>query len=185
MAKEKDKLFEHNYDGIHEYNNPLPGWWLILFILTIAWAILYFMYYHIIGAGMTTAQEYQAEMKEAGKTVKAASLVFSPDELTPKSDAQLLSTGKKVFTEKCVACHGASGEGGIGPNLTDDYWIHGGTFENILTTISNGVPEKGMLTWKNLLKKDEILDVASYIYTLYGTNPPNAKKPQGELFKRN
>ncbi|MCL5991313.1 MAG: c-type cytochrome [Bacteroidetes bacterium] len=185
MAKEKDILLKHNYDGIHEYDNPLPGWWLILFILTVVWGILYLMYYQVIGAGMTPVQEYQAEMKEAGKTVKAASLVFSKEELSPNTDAKLLAAGKKVFTEKCSACHGSMGEGGIGPNLTDDYWIHGGTMENILTTISNGVPEKGMLSWKTLLKKEEILDVAYYIYSLHGTNPPNMKKPQGELFQRN
>jgi cytochrome c oxidase cbb3-type subunit III len=96
------------------------------------------------------------------------------------SDAKVLAEGKEIFTGKCVACHGALGEGGVGPNLTDEYWLHGGTINDIFKTIKNGVPEKGMISWKATLKPNEIQSVSNYIASLAGTTPPNGKAPQGD-----
>ncbi|RMD98998.1 MAG: hypothetical protein D6814_06400 [Calditrichaeota bacterium] len=99
----------------------------------------------------------------------------------PLTDAESLTKGKKIFLQNCVKCHGVYGEGGIGPNLTDDYWIHGdGTINAIIHTIRNGVPVKGMIAWKNYLRPQQILEVGSYVLSLRGSNPPNAKAPQGK-----
>ncbi|MFA6571655.1 MAG: cbb3-type cytochrome c oxidase N-terminal domain-containing protein [Bacteroidota bacterium] len=188
MAKPTDELLDHSFDGIQEYNNPMPLWWIYLFILTIIWSFIYIFYYEISSIGDNSAQEYAKEMKIAEEKQLASigglstNMSFSQADLNPITETSGLDAGKAVFIKNCVACHGKFGEGGVGPNLTDDYWIHGGKFENIATTIMNGVPEKGMITWKTVLKKAEILQVASYILTLRGTNPPNAKAAQGQLF---
>ncbi len=188
MAKPTDELMDHSYDGIKEFNNPLPKWWLYLFLICILWAVLYMFYYHFAGMGDSQSAEYAKEMKAHEEMLLAknasgtADMILTKADLTVLTDKGSLEAGKEVFMKNCVSCHGKFGEGNVGPNLTDDYWIHGGTFENIATTIMNGVPEKGMITWKALLKKAEILKVASYIKTLKGTNPPNPKAPQGVLF---
>jgi mono/diheme cytochrome c family protein len=101
----------------------------------------------------------------------------------PLTDAAALTAGKNIFSTNCATCHGQAGEGGIGPNMTDDYWLHGGGINNIINTIENGVPVKGMIAWRGVLKSEQILQIASYLLTLKGTNPPNAKAPQGDLYK--
>lgn len=189
MAKPTDEILDHSYDGIKEFNNPLPRWWVYMFVLCVIWAILYMFYYHFASIGDSSAAEYAKEMKSyeemmIAKTGSAAGgMVLTKADLNPITDRTALDAGKLLYTKNCVSCHGNYGEGGVGPNMTDDYWIHGGSIENIATTIINGVPEKGMITWKTLLKKDEILKLANYIRTLKGTNPPNPKPPQGNLFK--
>ena len=109
-----------------------------------------------------------------------ASLDFSGYEVL--TDAESMHAGKEIYRKNCVACHGANGEGGIGPNVTDDYWIHGGSLADILKIISLGVPAKGMIPWRSTLKTDQIHQVASYMTSLVGTDPPNPKAPQGELY---
>lgn len=190
MAKKPmDVKLDHSYDGIEEFDNPLPPWWVNLFILTIIYAAGYIFYFHVQD-GPSQKQEYFAEMKAAenqkmiAEAKKGQGEGFKEGEtFTAFTGAAEIADGKAVFDKNCNTCHGKIGEGGIGPNLTDAYWIHGGQFNNIVGTIVNGFPEKGMISWKPILKKDEIIKVASYIASLQGSNPPNAKAPQGEMMK--
>ncbi len=187
MAKKKmkDELMDHDFDGIQELDNFLPPWWLYLFYFTIIWGIGYFLYYHVLEMGPLQEEEYALEMKQAEMQYGAPAAPTTPGAgeaaLTPLTDEASIASGKAIFLERCMPCHGQFGEGGIGPNLTDKYWLHGGKYSDIVNTITNGVPAKGMIAWGPVLKPEEIQQVASYILTLQGTNPPNAKAPQGEL----
>jgi len=186
MAKKriKDELLDHDYDGIQELDNSLPLWWLYLFIFTIIFGIGYLLYYHVFGWGDLQIAEYQKEMKKAEKLYQKAGVAESGaaaslPALKPFTDDSNIAAGKAIFETRCFPCHGKLGEGGVGPNLTDDYWLHGGKFSNIVNTITNGVPAKGMVSWKGVLSPEQIKQVGSFILTLKGTNPPNAKAPQG------
>lgn len=266
----KDVLLDHNYDGIRELDNQLPPWWLYLFYITIIFAVVYIIHYHVIGTGDLSHSEYMKEMDPDWKAQKtgilsalfynspfhtaedltprrriemalradaeakmsgqapelstsgmgfedlilAAMKVASPEELEklknafpeiwqkqqeqggpPEAAAEAaapavtyqaltdeasLSSGKSIFMANCATCHGQAGEGGIGPNMTDDYYLHGYGMTNTVNVITNGVPVKGMISWRGILSEKQILEVASYILTLRGTNPPNPKAPQGE-----
>lgn len=189
MSKEKDKLLDHIYDGIQEYDNPLPPWWLWLFILTVIWSVFYFFVYDVANISENKQiQLYEKEVSDFEKVKseggKAESLTLVDADFVVTTDAAVIDLGKQLYIKNCVACHMTNGEGGIGPNLTDNFWIHGGSFKEIALTIANGVPEKGMTTWKGILKKNEILAVANFVWSMNGTNPPNAKAPQGAEFKR-
>lgn len=295
MAKKKDILLEHEYDGIQELDNELPGWWLGLFYITIAISVVYLFYYHT-GIGPLQAEEYQMaidpEYKSERQILGSGLFYHSPfyaseADITPRQRALLalqagpdgifaqhlreylseydkdegtgfldkfeahigskaspdnlimeamlradeskraklkqafpdlwavatsgggalpaadfasattadvsaaepiaaltaagdLNSGSDIFKKNCVSCHLADGGGAIGPNLTDDYWIHGAGINNLVKIINSGVPSKGMITWRGVLKEKEILQVASYILTLHGTEPANPKSPQGE-----
>ena len=176
------ELLDHEYDGIRELDNKLPGWWVWLFNLTILFAAFYLVYYHVLGAGDLSAAEYRKEMKKSAQVKAAAMGKFEAGipALTPLKDAAILDTGKQIFLTRCAPCHRADGGGLVGPNLCDDYWIHGSNFVDTVNTIWNGVPVKGMITWKNYLNPDQIVSVASYIYTLRGTHPPNPKPPENQ-----
>ena len=261
MAKKKpvDELFHHDFDGIREYDNELPGWWKWLFYICIVFAVVYLAHYHVLGTGDLSRDEYMRELNpnysntldearggmfspyhspflsrgenlsprvraelrklsdatfeetlvramsradaqqleklktafpdvyktfESGGATAAGpgTAVAEPTLEAPLKDASALREGKMVFAAQCVSCHGKLGEGGIGPNMTDDYWIHGGEIADLIGIIRKGVPEKGMISWRNTLKPEQIDAVASYILVqLHGTNPPNAKAPQGTL----
>jgi cytochrome c oxidase cbb3-type subunit 3 len=173
-------LLDHEVDGIRELDNKLPRWWLWLFYATIIFSVIYMLYYHVLGAGDMMAAEYTKEMK-AGEAIKSTAMAAFEQNLAslqPSNDPQLLASGKATFLKLCAPCHRADGGGLVGPNLTDDYWIHGSNFVDNVMTIWNGVPQKGMVTWKGMLKPSEIIAVASYIYTLRGTKPPNPKPPE-------
>jgi cytochrome c oxidase cbb3-type subunit III len=175
-------LLDHEVDGIRELDNKLPRWWVWLFYCTIVFAVVYMVYYHVMGAGNLMAAEYTKEMT-AGNAIKQAAMTRFETEmptLEPSKDPEAVARGKKTFMTLCAPCHRPDGGGLVGPNLTDDYWIHGDKFSDNLKTIWNGVPEKGMITWKNMLKPNEIHEVASYIYTLRGTRPPNPKPPENQ-----
>ncbi len=189
MAKEpEDKLLDHNYDGILEYDNPLPPWWVALFIICVIWAAGYLMYYHVAGIGPSQSEEFAMEYQEYEQKqaeLMAANAGKGPEfdeNMVALDDEQSLAAGNKIFIEKCAACHGQSGEGMVGPNFADDYWIHGNRMVDVVKVIHQGVPSKGMISWKALLSKDEIEQVASYILTLHGTNPANPKAPQGDKY---
>jgi len=189
MSNEKDRLLDHIYDGIQEYDNPLPPWWVYLFIITIIWGVIYLFYYDVTGMGDGSIKQYKREVADFNKQMSSnganlANISLGKDDYVMKKDDNIIEAGKQIFLKNCVACHGQKGEGGIGPNLTDDYWIHGGEFQNVITTIFNGVPEKGMTSWKAVLNKQEIYSVACFVYNLNGSNPQNPKAPQGNLFKR-
>jgi cytochrome c oxidase cbb3-type subunit 3 len=175
-------LLDHEYDGIQEFDNKLPRWWVWLFYATIIFAVVYLCYYHVFGLGKLMAAEYADEMKR-GETIKTAAMSqfeASIPTLVPSQEPAILDTGRQIFTTRCAPCHRADGGGLVGPNLCDDYWIHGSKFSDNITTIWNGVPAKGMITWKNYLKPQDVYSVASYIYTLRGTHPPNPKPPENQ-----
>lgn len=175
-------LLDHEIDGIQELDNKLPLWWVWLFYLSIAFAIGYLVYYHVFRIGRLMAAEYEQEMKMGDQFKQAAMAKFESelDTLQPSKDAAVLSQGQQTFAKMCAPCHRPDGGGLVGPNLCDDYWIHGSQFKDNLRTIYNGVPAKGMVTWKGVLKPGEIYAVASYIYTLRGTHPPNPKPPENQ-----
>ena len=177
----KDELMGHDYDGITEYDNDLPPWWKYGFYLTIVFAFAYVGYYHVFNAGQLQTAEYAAEMQQAALLVSAdaddPNKVTTYVALTAPAD---LSAGKALFVTNCAPCHGANAEGKVGPNLTDEYWLHGGEINKVYKTIKFGVPSKGMVAWKGKLAGKQILQVASYIQSVQGTKPAGAKEPQGE-----
>ncbi|WP_245842491.1 c-type cytochrome [Pontibacter ummariensis] len=182
MGKVTDQIHSnHDFDGIQEYDNDLPPWWKYMFYVSIVFAIGYMLYYHVFYAGALQAEEYEIEMQQAA--LFAASAENDPNAVTnyePLTDAAALESGKSVFMTNCAACHGQEGQGTVGPNLTDEYWLHGGDVNDIFKTVKFGVPAKGMVPWQGKLSQDQILEVSSYILSLQGTNPANAKEPQGE-----
>lgn len=184
MNDPKDPLLlDHEADGIRELDNNLPRWWVWLFNLSIGFAVIYLVYYHVIGTGKIQAAEYTREM-EVGDKIKAVAVSRFEGTLTslqPLSDQVALAQGLQTFKTLCAPCHREDGGGLVGPNLTDDYWIHGSNFTDNLKVIWNGIPDKGMVTWKGVLKPADIHSVASYIYTLRGTKPPNPKLPENQL----
>ncbi len=180
---EESLLLDHNYDGIHELDHVLPRWWLGIFFATIIFAAWY-MGYYMSGRGPTPQQELVVAMKE----IEAMRPVTPPssegDEealLAAYKDPVKLKHGKEVFTGKCLACHGEKGQGVVGPNLTDDYWLHGkGTLKDIAAVVVTGVADKGMPPWGPILTADELKDVVAFVHSLHGTAPANPKAPQGE-----
>jgi len=171
------KLLDHEADGIRELDNNLPGWWVWLFYLCILYAVGYMGYYHVFKMGDLQAAEYEKE-RAAGEKIKGEAIgkfEASLATLMPSKDPAVLAQGLQTYTTLCAPCHRADGGGLVGPNLCDDYWIHGSNYVDNLKTIINGVPEKGMLTWRGVLKPGEIQAVASYIHTFRGTTPPNPK----------
>ncbi|WP_244535939.1 cbb3-type cytochrome c oxidase N-terminal domain-containing protein [Hymenobacter psychrotolerans] len=177
----RDELLDHDYDGIHEFDNDLPPWWKYSFYATILFAVAYVGYYHVAQAGPLQGAEYETEMRQAA-------LLVSPDADDPNklTTYQALATpadlseGKSIYASNCAACHGQSAEGKVGPNLTDEYWLHGGEVNHVYKTVKFGVTSKGMVAWKGKLSGKQILQVSSYILSLQGTKPAGAKEPQGE-----
>ncbi len=182
------KLMDHEADGIKELDNLLPRWWVWLFNITIIFAVFYLGYYHVFAKGdlATKGQqltEYEAE-KSVGEKIKNESIAkFEAGiaTLSPSGDAAVLANGKTLFVTYCAPCHRPDGGGLVGPNLCDDYWIHGSNYVDNVKTIINGVPAKGMLTWRGVLNPDQIKAVSSYIYTLRGSNPKNPKPPENTV----
>ena len=188
VEKEAEIMLDHNYDGITELDNHLPPWWKWLFYITIVWSIAYMIVYHVTDSLPLSDQEYQNEVTLAQEQ-KAKLLALKPavviDEnaLQYSNDEVLIQNGRKVYVTNCASCHLANGEGSIGPNLTDEYWIHGGSIKDIYVTIKNGVQEKGMIPWGPVLSAEQIRDVSFYIMSIRGTNPANPKPPQGTIYK--
>jgi cytochrome c oxidase cbb3-type subunit III len=186
IEKEQDIMIEHPHDGIYELDNQLPPWWVSMFYATIVFAVVYFAYYHYFDIGKGQIEEYKEEMRKgdilkAQEAERQANLV-NENSVVALTDKVALEQGKEIFIGKCAACHGQKGEGGVGPNMTDDYWLHGGDIKKVFTVVKNGVPEKGMIAWKDQLRAVDMQNVSSYILTLRGTNPPNPKAPQGEKY---
>ena len=186
IEEEKDIILDHNYDGIRELDNNLPPWWLYGFYGTILFGAIYLLRFHVFnGEGQYDELETEyaianAAIEEYNKTAKDL-VDFNTVELL--TDASSLASGKKVFETVCVACHKADGGGGIGPNLTDKYWILGGGIKNVFKTISEGGRDgKGMIAWKQSYKPAEIAQIASYVLTLQGTTPAEPKEPEGEIW---
>jgi cytochrome c oxidase cbb3-type subunit 3 len=187
IEREADVMLDHNYDGIRELDNSLPPWWVAMFYITIIIGVAYVGYYHVLDKGPLQAEEYAMEMEIAEKAkaafVAKQSNLVNENNVVALTDAADLEIGKSVYTSLCVACHGQLGEGGVGPNFADEYWIHGGSIKDIFKTIKYGVPEKGMIPWADQMSPADMHRVASFILTFKGTNPPNGKAPQGEIYK--
>ncbi|NDV43187.1 cbb3-type cytochrome c oxidase N-terminal domain-containing protein [Flagellimonas sediminis] len=186
IEKEGEIILDHNYDGIRELDNVLPPWWVYLFYGTMIFAVIYLVRFHIVG-DYDQKLEYEQEVAAAQLAIdeykKTAKDLVDVNTVEFLSDASDLSAGEKIFQGNCVACHMADGGGGIGPNLTDEYWILGGGIKNVFHTISEGGRDgKGMIAWKQSLKPAEIAQVASYVLTLGGTTPANPKEAQGDLW---
>ncbi len=185
VEQEAEIMLDHDYDGIHELDNNLPPWWIWGFYATIGYAAIYLIVF-ITGDALNTSVEYENEMAAAQEKVEAylATAANSVDEsnVVALTEGSALDAGAKIFAENCAACHLADGGGSVGPNLTDEYWIHGGGITNVFTTIKYGVPEKGMISWKEQLSPSKMQQVASYILTLQGTTPANPKAPEGEIW---
>lgn len=189
LEREEEVMTDHEYDGIKELDNKLPPWWVWMFNLSILFAVVYFSYYQVFNASdlPISIQEYNAEMAQAEEEIAAYKAKYGSgvDENTAVLivDEGRLANGKKIYTANCVSCHMDDGGGGIGPNFTDEYWLHGGSINDLFKTIKYGVITKGMIPWKDQLKPEEIEDVASYILTAFpGTTPANPKEPQGEIY---
>ncbi|MBS4036054.1 MAG: c-type cytochrome [Ignavibacterium sp.] len=183
IEKEAEVMLDHDYDGIKELDNRIPPWFSWLFYVTIIFSVWYMIHYHVLGTGKLQAEEYEAEVQLA--ELKRAELIRSgafinEETVTLLTEAADLQTGKAVYDANCVACHGQYGEGLVGPNLTDEYWIHGGGIKNVFKVTKYGVPAKGMIAWQSQLSPTQMQEVSSYIISLYGTNPPNPKAPEGE-----
>ena len=186
IEEEGEIIIDHNYDGIKELDNTLPPWWVYLFYATILFGAVYLVRFHIMG-DYTQAEEFEQEMEvarleieEYKKTAKDLVDVNTVELLTDASD---LSAGKTIFEANCAVCHMNDGGGGIGPNLTDEYWILGGGIKEVFNTVSEGGRDgKGMVSWKSILKPAEMAQVSSYLLTFVGTTPANPKAAEGELW---
>ena len=191
VAQEKEIEMDHSYDGIRELDNHLPPWWKWLFYGTIAWAVVYLIAFHLTDSLPLSQQEYQMELALADEQVKkyqASQPQAAIDEnaLEYTGDAATIENGKSVFmNNNCGGCHRNDGGGNtIGPNLTDEYWLHGGEIKNVFLTIKNGAVEKGMPAWGKSMSPKDVRDVTFFVMSLQGTNPPEPKGPQGEVFKQ-
>ncbi len=184
LSQEHDLVMAHSYDGIAELDNPAPPWFMGLFYGTIAIAVLYMISYHIVGSGDIMGTEYKQEMA-LGDQQREAYIAkvaggINENTVTRLVDAKGIGAGKVLFVQNCVVCHGANAEGKVGPNLTDAFWLHGGTVNRIFHTLTEGVPEKGMISWKKQLNPLQLQQLASYVMSLQGSNPAGAKAPQGD-----
>ena len=185
LDREAEVATDHNYDGIIELDNSLPPWWVYMFYGTIIFAITYMIYFTYFD-GPTQQMEYDTEVAQAiqkkNEFLKKTAALVDETSVLILTDATALAKGKSGYITKCAACHGMNGEGLVGPNLTDDYWIHGGGIKDIFKTIKYGWPEKGMISWESQITPMEMQQISSYIITLKGTKPANPKAPQGVIY---
>lgn len=178
------KPLEHTFDGIKELNNPIPPWLVYIWYLSVIFSVVYFVYYHIYGLGDLQDAEYERQMAEASKGVEQHKVESGQAAMVLMTSETDMASGEIIYKEKlCGTCHGQLGEGNaIGPNLTDKYWIHGNSIEEVYNVIYNGIATKGMTPYKDQLTDEKILQVGSYVLNkMQGSNPPNAKEAQGEL----
>ncbi|HEU4859772.1 MAG TPA: cbb3-type cytochrome c oxidase N-terminal domain-containing protein [Chitinophagaceae bacterium] len=187
IEREADVLLDHDYDGIKELDNALPPWWKWGFYFTIIVAVIYMFRFHVIKTGPTPLEEYDKEMRIAAAKMeefrKNNKETFDEKTVT-LADEKGIAEGRKIFSGTCLPCHGGNGEGNaVGPNLTDKYWLHGGSLGDVFKTITVGVPDKGMQAWGRTFSPADIRNISSFILSLQGSNPANAKAPQGNLYE--
>lgn len=182
IENEKDIMLDHDYDGIKELNNKLPGWWVNLFYITIIFGFIYMLRYYVIKSSPLQEEELKIELAAAEKSNNLNLAKITTENVTLLEDDNSLEEGKKIFNIVCSACHLSDGGGLIGPNLTDEYWISGGGIKNVFNTISNGGRTgKGMQAWKSSYTSEQIQKVASYVIHLQGTTPNNPKAKEGDI----
>lgn len=186
VEKEADILLDHDYDGIKELDNALPPWWKYGFYITVVVGIIYLFHFHVWGTGKNPDQEYGEQMAEGQRLeeqYKARTKDIVDENNLTLADADGIVAGKALYTQSCVACHAPDGGGGIGPNLTDNYWIHGGKLSEIYKTIKIGYPEKGMQSWQSMYSPVQMRNLASFVQSLKGAKTANPKEPQGDLMQ--
>ena len=177
----REKLItDHEYDGIRELDNDLPPWWKYLFYITILFALVFFLVYHVFKMGDHQEALYEKEMAAAAEMYKSTGPSIDATTAVVIDDEAGLADGKETYDKICSVCHGKYGEGLIGPNFTDEYFIHGGTIGDMYTIVITGVIEKGMISYKDQLSPEKIQNVLSYIISLQGTDPANQKAPEGD-----
>ncbi|MDG1729203.1 MAG: cbb3-type cytochrome c oxidase N-terminal domain-containing protein [Algibacter sp.] len=186
IEEEGEIILDHNYDGIKELDNNLPPWWVYSFYISIIFAAVYLLRFHVFD-GYSQIDELETELADARIALeeykKTAKDLVDINTVTVLTDAADIKAGQSVFETNCVACHMADGGGGIGPNLTDDHWILGGGIKNVFKTVSEGGRSgKGMIAWKAQLKPAQMAQVSSYVLTLQGTTPANPKAPEGDIW---
>lgn len=189
IEDEKQLLLDHDYDGIKELDNNLPPWWVYLFYICIFFGAVYMVRYELMD-GNTQEDEFQREMAlakiQVEEYLKTAPDLMDENTVTLLTDEASLKEGKEIYTMYCAACHRADGGGQIGPNLTDDYWILGGDLKSIFKTVTQGGRDgKGMVAWKGVITSKEVQKVSSYIISINGSNPANAKVAEGDLVAKN
>ena len=187
IEKEAEQLIDHDYDGIQELDNGMPPMLKYIFIATILFAVYYWTDYHVAKTSPLMIAEYEAQIEQGEQDrleyIKKAGASVDENTVTLLADASMIAGGEKIYAQNCVACHGDKGQGGVGPNLTDPYWIHGGDIQSIFKTVKYGVPEKGMRSWQSEIKPADMQAVVSYIMTAFGNkNVAGGKAPQGELY---
>lgn len=175
----------HDFDGIRELDNRIPPWFNYLFVGTVFFAFIYMLDYHVLKISPLSGSEYVAEV-QAAEIQKRIALAtdgeIDENALMALSDETSLKSGAENYQKYCVSCHGAQGGGLVGPNLTDQYWIHGGSVRNVYTIIKAGVPAKGMISWELVFSQKQMQQIASFVLSLQGTNPPGGKSPEGALY---
>jgi cytochrome c oxidase cbb3-type subunit 3 len=182
---DESKLMHHSYDGIREYDNPLPAWWRMIFVGSIVFAVFYGLYFHVVHWGKTPQETYRAELAEyqSNKSARDAADAKNVSEEVLAANAKnvaIVQHGAEVFATRCVSCHTADGRGLIGPNLTDLFQLHGTTRMDLYKTVRGGVPGTAMLAWGEQMPAADVLAVASFVTTLRGQNVAGGKPPQGQ-----
>ncbi|MGB3180196.1 MAG: cbb3-type cytochrome c oxidase N-terminal domain-containing protein [Cyclobacteriaceae bacterium] len=187
LEREEEVLTDHEYDGIHELDNNLPPWWKAMFYATIVFAVGYLAAVHLMGWIPTQEEAYRQEVADAELAIAAYNKTRenSIDEASVQlvMDDVSLTEGTQLYKANCMPCHAIDGGGGVGPNLTDKFWIHGGGIVDVFKTIKYGVPSKGMISWEDKMTPKQMQNVASYVLSLQGTTPANPKEPQGDLYE--
>lgn len=169
------------YDGIVENDNPMPRWWLATFYLTIVFAAVYFALTQY--GKLKISDEYVTAMAAHQKLAPQGGPSAGDGDAVQKmtTDPKMVGEGRSIFLQRCAICHANDGGGGIGPNLTDNFWLNcDGKAAGILTVVSNGVDGKGMPPWKQVLSADEVKKVTAFVLSLRGSKPAKAKPPQGD-----
>jgi cytochrome c oxidase cbb3-type subunit 3 len=184
-STERASEFDHDFDGIRELDNRIPPWFTTLFLATVLVAAVYLLNYHVFKSSKLSVAEYEEEVAAAEvqrRIALAAEGTIDENALVVLTDGAALKRGGEEYRKYCVSCHGNGGEGIVGPNLTDQYWIHGGSIQNVYATIKNGVPAKGMISWQLVFSPKQMQEIGSYVLSLQGTTPVNGKKPEGSLY---
>lgn len=185
---EEARLLTHAYDGIREYDNPMPGWWSLIFAGSVVFAAMYGFYFHVANWGKSPAQMYASalgdyEGKREARDLAEAANVSEQTIANASQDPKILDRGTALFAQRCTSCHADKGQGLIGPNLTDLRQLHGSTRMDLYNTISKGVPTTAMLAWGEQLPQTDVLALAAFVVTLRGQNL-TGKEPQGAAVEK-